>query len=79
MARQLRPDRTNIRATVKNATQLDLTDTEVQKIRNANNPTRAINDVISKRALIGWTSSVHTGTDVPLSMLMDQRQNYLLD
>lgn len=66
MARQLRPDRTNIRATVKNATQLDLTDTEVQKIRNANNPTRAINDVISKRALIGWTSSVHTGTDVPL-------------
>ncbi len=66
MARQLHPDRKNIRAAVKSATHLHLTDTEVQKIRYANNPTRAINDVISKRALIGWTSTVHTGTDVPL-------------
>ncbi|RDU37740.1 alkaline phosphatase [Neobacillus piezotolerans] len=66
MVTKLDANRSNIKAVVKQYTSLDLTDTEVEKIKNASKPDMAINDIISERALVGWTSTAHTGVDVPL-------------
>ncbi|MFK9118443.1 alkaline phosphatase [Peribacillus castrilensis] len=63
---------------VKQYTKLDLTDEEVQRIKDAkqsngdqpikgsDNVAYTISNIISEHALIGWTSKGHTGTDVPL-------------
>ncbi|MHC0037682.1 alkaline phosphatase [Pseudoneobacillus sp. C159] len=66
MASKLDSTRSNIKEVVKQYTTLDLKDAEVQKIKAASNPDIAINQVISERASVGWTSSNHTGVDVPL-------------
>lgn len=66
MVTKLDANRSNIKAVVKQYTSLDLTAAEVEKIKNASKPDMAINDIVSERALIGWTSTVHTGVDVPL-------------
>ncbi|MFK9090104.1 alkaline phosphatase [Bacillus salipaludis] len=66
MASKLDTTRSNIKDVVKQYTTIDLTDTEVQKIKSAQNASMAINEVISERALVGWTSTQHTGVDIPL-------------
>lgn len=66
MAGKFNADRTNIKETVKTYANIDLTDAEEQIIKNSSNKANAINDVISQRALVGWTTGAHTGTDVPL-------------
>ncbi|WP_059172137.1 alkaline phosphatase [Bacillus sp. FJAT-27445] len=66
MVSKLDANRSNIKEVVKQYTTLDLTDAEVEKIKNASKPDMAINDIISERALVGWTSTAHTGVDVPL-------------
>ncbi|MBS4177819.1 alkaline phosphatase [Lederbergia citrea] len=66
MASQLNDNRSNVKEIVKKFTDLDLSAEEVEKIKTATNPNGAINDVVSERALVGWTSSAHTGVDVPL-------------
>ncbi|WP_082306978.1 alkaline phosphatase [Bacillus sp. FJAT-27245] len=66
MVSKLDANRSNIKEVVKQYTSLDLTDAEVEKIKNASKPDMAINDIVSERALVGWTSTAHTGVDVPL-------------
>ncbi|WP_316572570.1 alkaline phosphatase [Neobacillus sp. YIM B06451] len=66
MVSKLDANRSNIKEVVKQYTSLDLTDAEIEKIKNASKPDMAINDIISERALVGWTSTAHTGVDVPL-------------
>ena len=66
MAEVLNEERSNAKEVVKKYAEIDLTEEEVSQIRNAEEPANAINEVISKRALVGWTSTEHTGTDVPL-------------
>lgn len=66
MAAHLDAARSNVKDVVKKYTTLDLTDTEVRKIQKASKPGMAINEVISKRALVGWTTLQHTGVDVPV-------------
>ncbi|GGF13579.1 hypothetical protein GCM10010954_10380 [Halobacillus andaensis] len=66
MAEQLNEDQSNIAQVVEEYTGLELTDDEVETIRSAEKPNEAINNVVSDRALVGGTSSVHTGVDVPI-------------
>ena len=66
MASELDQDNGNVKEVVKKYTSLELTQDEVEKIKNAEEPAIAINEVISDRALIGWTSTSHTGTDLPV-------------
>ncbi|MFD1955483.1 alkaline phosphatase [Paenibacillus thailandensis] len=66
MAAQLDETRSNIKEVVKQYTTFDLTDAEIQKIKESETPDIAINDVVSERASVGWTSTNHTGVDVPL-------------
>ncbi|MDQ0857759.1 alkaline phosphatase [Bacillus sp. V2I10] len=66
MVSKLTADRSNAKEVVKQYANIDLTDAENQKIKVASKPDIAINEVISKRALVGWSSTNHTGTDVPL-------------
>jgi len=66
MAEALNEEQSNAKEVVKKYAEIDLTEEEISQIRNAEEPANAINEVISKRALVGWTSTEHTGTDVPL-------------
>lgn len=66
MAGKLDEGRNNAAEVVKEYTGIDLTDEEEQMIRTAAKPDIAINGVVSERALVGWTSTQHTGVDVPL-------------
>ncbi|MBD3107635.1 alkaline phosphatase [Bacillus sp. AGMB 02131] len=66
MEAQLDNDRNNISEVVKQYTEIDLIEEEIDKIKTAENPSDAINDVISERALIGWTTRGHTGVDIPV-------------
>jgi alkaline phosphatase len=66
MATKLDATRSNVKEVVKQFTFLDLTDAEVQKIKTASKPSIAINEVISERALVGWSSLQHTGVDIPV-------------
>ncbi|USK33190.1 alkaline phosphatase [Bacillus sp. F19] len=66
MVSKLNADRSNAKEVVKQYANIDLTDAENQKIKAASMPDIAINEVISERALVGWSSTNHTGTDVPL-------------
>ncbi len=66
MAAQIDEKGSNIREVLKKYAKIDLTDEEVEQIRNASNRKLAINHVISKRAYIGWTSTAHTGVNLPV-------------
>ena len=66
MESKLNADRSNVKEIVKQYTNLDLTDAEAERIKTAKTPSMAINQVISERAIVGWSSTGHTGTDVPL-------------
>ncbi|MEK3887202.1 alkaline phosphatase [Bacillus sp. FSL K6-3431] len=66
MASQINPDKSNVKEIVKKYTALDVTDEEVDKVKTADKPSIAINEIVSERALVGWTSTQHTGVDIPL-------------
>ncbi|MEH7383586.1 alkaline phosphatase [Bacillus sp. JJ1533] len=66
MESKLNADRSNVKEIVKQYTNLDLTDAEAERIKTAKTPSIAINQVVSERAIVGWSSTGHTGTDVPL-------------
>jgi len=66
MAAQIDEKGSNIREVLKKYAKIDLTDEEVEQIRNAENRKLAINRVISRRAYIGWTSTAHTGVNLPV-------------
>ncbi|OZS77373.1 hypothetical protein CF394_11630 [Tetzosporium hominis] len=66
MASKLSESRDNVQEVVKEHTGLDLSEDEVNRIVEAKDPAIAINEVVSDRALIGWTTSAHTGTDLPI-------------
>ncbi|WP_050183983.1 alkaline phosphatase [Domibacillus robiginosus] len=66
MESKLSADRNNIKEVVKQYTGLDLTEQEVEKIQTAKSPSIAINQVVSERASIGWSSTGHTGVDIPI-------------
>lgn len=66
MAKKLNADRSNVKEVVKEYTALDLTDAEAEKIKSAQKVNIAINEVVSERALVGWSSTAHTGVDIPL-------------
>ncbi|GAK39089.1 hypothetical protein TCA2_1577 [Paenibacillus sp. TCA20] len=66
MVTQLNSTRSNVKEVVKKYTTLELTDEEVQLIKSSEQPAITINEVVSARANIGWTSLNHTGVDVPL-------------
>ncbi len=66
MAEQLNDDKSNIKDVVNEYTGLELSKEEVETIRSSETPNAAINQIVSDRALVGWTSSNHTGVDVPV-------------
>lgn len=66
MVSKLNANRSNVRAVIKQYTNLDLTEPEVQRIMIAAKPDIAINEIVSERALVGWTTNQHTGVDIPL-------------
>ncbi|CAG9623583.1 alkaline phosphatase [Sutcliffiella rhizosphaerae] len=81
MASEINSEKSNIREVVKKYTSLELSDSEVEKIINASNTSIAINNVVSDRALVGWTSTAHTGTDLPIYAFGPQSNKFsgLLD
>ncbi|MGP4039746.1 alkaline phosphatase [Gracilibacillus sp. D59] len=66
MAAQLNEDRSNAKEIVEEHTNLTLTEAEVQSIQNASDAALAINHVVSDHASVGWTSTNHTGADIPI-------------
>lgn len=66
MAGKLTADRSNLREVMKRYANMNLTNEEAAKIKAAQRADIAINKVISERALVGWTTSKHTGMDVPV-------------
>ncbi|SES07465.1 alkaline phosphatase [Salipaludibacillus aurantiacus] len=66
MADQLNENRDNVAKVVQNYAGIDLTDEEITLIQESEEAHIAINQVISERAYIGYSSDAHTGVDVPL-------------
>ncbi|WP_101843614.1 alkaline phosphatase [Halobacillus sp. Marseille-P3879] len=66
MAEQLNKDRSNVAQVVEEYTSVELSEEEIETIRSSEKPNEAINNAVSDHALVGWTSSVHTGVDVPI-------------
>lgn len=76
MAAQLNGDRSNVREVLKTYTGFDLTEEEIQAIQDATNASFAINEVVSDRANIGWTSTNHTGADIPVYAYGPQSEKF---
>ncbi|OZU89400.1 alkaline phosphatase [Virgibacillus indicus] len=76
MAAQLNGDRSNISEVVEAHTGLRLAEQEIQSIQEADDASFAINTVISERALVGWTSTNHTGADIPLYVYGPQSHKF---
>lgn len=66
MASQINANKSNIKEVVKKYTSIELTNNEIEKVKTADKPNIAINEIVSEHALVGWTSIQHTGVDVPL-------------
>ncbi|WP_078551847.1 alkaline phosphatase [Bacillus alkalicellulosilyticus] len=66
MAEQLSKNHENAKVVLETYANVKLTNTEYSQIVNASDPTDEINAILSERAIVGWTSTVHTGEDVPL-------------
>lgn len=77
MAAQLNEDRSNVSEVLKTYTGFDLTEEEIQAIQDANNALLAINEVVSDRANIGWTSTNHTGADIPVYAYGPQSEKFV--
>ncbi|SFB11300.1 alkaline phosphatase [Lentibacillus halodurans] len=66
MASELNDDRSNVRNVVQSYANIELTEGEVQTIRESDDAASAINTIVSDRASVGWTSTNHTGADIPV-------------
>ncbi|WP_066186160.1 MULTISPECIES: alkaline phosphatase [Gracilibacillus] len=66
IAAELNEDRSNASEVVNQYSGMELSEEEVQSIQEAEDPKMAINAVISSKANVGWTSTNHTGVDLPL-------------
>lgn len=68
MAKQLNSKRSNAKEVLKTYANIELTKEEAKRMKKADdeNLVYVINNIISERACIGWTTKVHTGVDVPL-------------
>ncbi|MFD3268914.1 alkaline phosphatase [Paenibacillus dendritiformis] len=66
MAEKLKADRSNAAEVLKTYAGIDATVEEAAKIKNAEDTVHAINGIISERALISWTTYLHTGVDVQI-------------
>ncbi|MGY4691339.1 alkaline phosphatase [Salibacterium sp. K-3] len=81
MAGQLNEDRSNVRDVVERYTPFEWTKENVTAVQEADNPAAAINTIVSDKALVGWTSSGHTGVDIPVYAFGPQSDSFsgLLD
>ncbi|MFB4475378.1 alkaline phosphatase, partial [Oceanobacillus caeni] len=77
MASQLNDDRSNVREVVEGHTRLTLSEQQVQKVQEAEDAALAINTVTSEHASVGWTSTNHTGVDIPLYVYGPQSEKFL--
>ncbi|WP_042149911.1 alkaline phosphatase [Paucisalibacillus sp. EB02] len=77
MATQLNSNRSNVKEVVEAHTGLELSEEEVQRIQKAQNASMEINTVVSEHARIGWTSTNHTGADIPLYVYGPQSQKFV--
>lgn len=66
IASELNEDRSNTSEIVSKYTEMELSEEEIQSIQEAEDPKMAINKVISAKANVGWTSTNHTGVDLPV-------------
>lgn len=69
MAEELNEDASNAAEVLSTFTNIDITDEEAARIQDAGDEeARAleINSIVSEYAYVGWSTSQHTGTDVPL-------------
>ena len=78
MVRQFNDDLSNIASVVKRETTFDLTAEEIQTLQKVDAKKRVmtLNEMISKRAYVGWTTAVHTGVDVPLYAYGPQSEQF---
>ncbi|MFC5711962.1 alkaline phosphatase [Thalassorhabdus alkalitolerans] len=66
MANQLNEDRSNVKEVIQEYANIDITGEEAENIQEYADPVLAINHVISNYAGVGWSSTDHTGEEVPL-------------
>ncbi len=66
MAGQLNSDRSDVIDVVEEYAAITLTDEEAQTIQQSDNPSLAINQIISDYAGVGWSTTSHTGIEVPI-------------
>ncbi|MBW8349755.1 alkaline phosphatase [Bacillus sp. IITD106] len=66
MEMQLDINRSNAKEIMKKHAGITITKEEVNKIQQADKPVKVINRIVSERALVGWTTSQHTGVDIPV-------------
>ncbi|WP_152655580.1 alkaline phosphatase [Oceanobacillus sp. CFH 90083] len=66
IAEELNEDRSNVSEVVSKYTDMEFSEEEIQSIQEAEDPKIAINTVISAKANVGWTSTNHTGVDIPV-------------
>lgn len=66
MAQQINSDRTNIQEVVEEYTSITLSNEETEVIKQSTNLSLAINQTISDYAGVGWSSTNHTGVEVPV-------------
>ncbi|WP_371807210.1 alkaline phosphatase [Halalkalibacter krulwichiae] len=68
MASELHADRSNAKDVLSTYANIELTAEEEERIQTApaNQVAFVINTIISERAYVGWSSTAHTGVDVPL-------------
>ncbi|HEY4599968.1 MAG TPA: alkaline phosphatase [Cerasibacillus sp.] len=77
MAQELNQQRSNIREVIEKYTPFTLSDEEVQVIKDSKNPANEINDILSDKVLIGWTSGAHTGVDIPVYAYGPQSERFV--
>ncbi|WP_074435643.1 alkaline phosphatase [Oceanobacillus jeddahense] len=66
IAAELNEGRSNASEVVNKYTDMELSEEEIQAIQEAEDPKMAINAVISAKSNVGWTSTNHTGVDLPV-------------
>ncbi|MDT8862931.1 alkaline phosphatase [Alkalihalobacillus sp. MEB130] len=78
IASMLNKRRSNAKELVKQYSGITLTKKEEKEIKKAKKKEVAIvlNDIISKRAYVGWNTHVHSGVDVPIYAYGPASQNF---
>ncbi|KGA98932.1 alkaline phosphatase [Alkalihalobacillus alcalophilus ATCC 27647 = CGMCC 1.3604] len=68
MASQLNEERSNAHDVLVRYTNIELTKEEEERIMEASDEVLVIviNEIVSERAYVGWSTTAHTGVDVPL-------------